>query len=158
MSIFTFICYLGLLYFVGTALVKAVLSDRVSQMLVAVNGTEENAEAVPVTKPIKLYSHQEVVGLLVKLTLIYEDVFASIKILREENHTKFAVQATVACLLGAIVGSIFSGFFLLWFASMALLLLPGLYRRGVLRQAEIRLRPLLQKLFALIPNIKKKAD
>eukprot|EP01091_Cochliopodium_minus_P014196 TRINITY_DN4780_c0_g1_i1.p1 TRINITY_DN4780_c0_g1~~TRINITY_DN4780_c0_g1_i1.p1 ORF type:complete len:220 (+),score=46.23 TRINITY_DN4780_c0_g1_i1:45-704(+) len=156
-SFFSIASFLGLLYFAVSVLVKkGYLSSFTNylQPLDAPEGTK-NPPASPLA-PCKLYTHEEFIHLVIKIRLFYEEVINSLKILRNENHTKFVVQSSVVCIIGIIAGSIFSGYLLSLLIINSALLLPGLYLRGLLDKLSNALSPLVQKVLALIPKKEKR--
>jgi hypothetical protein len=92
------------------------------------------------TTRVKLLKHEELIERYVEVRQSMRRALYALHILRYSNPTQFALNICFVCLLGAVVGSFFSGKTLLLAVLYSLLLGPGLARRHVFT----KLRRMLQ--------------
>jgi hypothetical protein len=104
-----------------------------------------SAESYPLsaktfTTRVKLLKHEELVERYVEVRQNMRRALYALRILRYSNPTQFALNICFVCLLGAVVGSFFSGKTILLALLYSALLGPGLARRHVFT----KLRRMLQ--------------
>lgn len=73
----------------------------------------------------------QVIGLIVNTRFLLSDAFEDIKVFRITSPAKYSLQMIFVGLLFAWIGSLASGFWLLFILSTAILLAPGVSSNGI---------------------------
>jgi len=73
----------------------------------------------------------QVIGFIVNTRFLLSDAFEDIKVFRITSPAKYALQMILVGLLFAWIGSLASGFWLLFILSTAVLLVPGVTSNGI---------------------------
>eukprot|EP01097_Dermamoeba_algensis_P012077 TRINITY_DN969_c0_g4_i1.p1 TRINITY_DN969_c0_g4~~TRINITY_DN969_c0_g4_i1.p1 ORF type:complete len:224 (+),score=73.54 TRINITY_DN969_c0_g4_i1:91-762(+) len=107
----------------------------------------------PTRKAKHHLSLKEIIGYIIGTRFYFHEIASDVNTIRESNPQPVTVKIILFSLVGAFLGSLFSGTFLVLFFGTILLLLPGVLANDFLDVAAEKAPPAVKKY---VPLVKEK--
>ncbi|KAL6042758.1 hypothetical protein QOT17_024268 [Balamuthia mandrillaris] len=143
-GVLTTVSLLAALYVLGQFLFS-VVELPFSNILDSASSREELQSG-----DVRPYTLDEIARFLVTLKFAFKTILIEMERLKAINLTKYTVQAALLWLIIAYIGTMLSGYSLVYLLSYTILLLPGVYSHGLIGKAIQVLEPYCGQVFTTI--------